>query len=103
MRPATILQNALLGASALLVAGAHFSPDRDHTGPVLSAAVSLVSGAEDTSAAMTAASAPVADVLSGMTRSAVEAFAGVVRPLSRPAGSVTRPEHPPLNQGGNQP
>ena len=33
---------------------------------------------------MTAASAPVADALSGMTRSAVEAFAGVVRPLSRP-------------------
>ena len=84
MRPATLVQNALLGASALLVAGAHFSPDRDHTGPVLSAAVSLVSGAEDTSAAMTAASAPVADALSAMTRSAVEAFAGVVRPLSRP-------------------
>ena len=84
MRLATILQNALLGASAVLIAGAHFSPDRDHTGPVLSAAVSLVSGIDDTSAAVTAGSTAGSGALAGMTRSAVEAFTGVVRPLSRP-------------------
>ena len=61
MRPATILQNALLSASALIVAGAHFSPDRDHAGPVLAAAVSLVSGTDDTSAAVTAARQPTTD------------------------------------------
>jgi hypothetical protein len=84
MRPAAILQNALLGVSALLVAGAHFSPERDHTGPVLSKAVSLVSGTGDTSAAVIGGSATTSGAVSGMTRSAVEKFAGVVRPLSRP-------------------
>jgi hypothetical protein len=83
MRPVAILQNALLGASALLVAGAHFSPDRDHNGPVLNAAVSLVSG-DDTSAAVGAGSAAETGTHVSVTRSAVAAFAGVVRPLSRP-------------------
>ena len=84
MRPATLLQNALLGASAIIVAGAHFSPDRDHTGPILNAAVSLVSGTDDTSAAVAATTYVGTGALTSVTRSAVEAFAGVVRPLSRP-------------------
>src|SRR5215203_1788111 len=50
MRPAVILQNALLGASALLIAGAHFAADSDQNGPVLSAAVDFVGGNEDASA-----------------------------------------------------
>lgn len=84
MRPAVILQNALLGASALVVAGAHFSPDRDHNGPVLSKAVSLVSRPADTSAAVATGAATTSGAIAGMTRSALAAFTGVVRPLSRP-------------------
>ena|SRR5215213_237711 len=84
MRPAAILQNALLGASALLIAGAHFAPDRDHTGPVLNAAVALVRGTPDTSAAVTADSTGTAGALAGITRSAIATLSGAVRPLSRP-------------------
>jgi len=83
MRPAAILQNALLGASALLIAGAHFAADSDQNGPVLSAAVDFVGGNEDTSAAMVADST-VETALASLTRSALSAFTGVVRPLSRP-------------------
>ena len=83
MRPAAFLQNTLLGASALLIAGAHFAPDRDHTGPVLDAAVTFVNGSKDTSATVEASST-IEDGLAGLTRSAVAAFTGVVRPLSRP-------------------
>lgn len=83
MRPATILQNALLGASALLIAGAHLAPDRQRNGPILNAAVSLVSGA-DTSASARSDSGSAVSPLAGMTRSALAAFTGVVRPLSRP-------------------
>jgi hypothetical protein len=81
MRSATILQNALLGASALLVAGAHFAPDRDHTGPVLTAAVEFVGGKPDSTA--TAASEGGSSI-AAVTQAALSAFAGVVRPLSRP-------------------
>jgi hypothetical protein len=88
MRPATIFQNALLGASALLIAGAHFSPDRDHNGPILEAAVSLVRGT-DTSATVAMDSAAGNGSLASLTRSAVAAFAGAVRPLSRPEALET--------------
>lgn len=84
MRTNAILQNALLGASALLVVGAHFAPDRDRTGPVLDAAVSFVGGGKDSSAASVADSTDEIGVLAGLTRSAVAAFAGAVSPLSRP-------------------
>jgi hypothetical protein len=84
MRPSTILQNALLGASALLIAGAHFAPDRDHNGPVLDAAVSFLGGAKDTSGSAMADSAESSGALAGLTRSALAAFTGAVRPLSRP-------------------
>jgi hypothetical protein len=80
MRSATILQNALLGASALLVAGAHFAPDRDHTGPVLTAAVEFVGGKADSAVSPTMDGTAIAAV----TQAALSAFAGVVRPLSRP-------------------
>lgn len=83
MRPATILQNALLGASALLIAGAHFVPDRDHNGPILNAAVSLVAGKGD-SAVVAPDSTDAGGMLASLTRSALDAFAGAVQPLSRP-------------------
>ena len=84
MRPATIIQNALLGASALLIAGAHFAPDRDYNGPVLDAAVSFVGGSRHTSNTFVADSAEVTGGLASLTRSALAAFTGAVRPLSRP-------------------
>ena len=43
MRPPKYLQNVLVGAAALVFAGAHFAPDREQNGPVLTAAVSFVS------------------------------------------------------------
>ncbi|HKH92115.1 MAG TPA: murein L,D-transpeptidase catalytic domain family protein [Gemmatimonadaceae bacterium] len=84
MRASTILQNALLGASALLIAGAHFVPDRDHNGPVLDAAVSFVGGSRETSDGAIADSSFEEGALAGLTRSALAAFTGAVRPLSRP-------------------
>jgi hypothetical protein len=84
MRTSAILQNALLGASALLVAGAHFASDRDHRGPVLDAAVSFLDGSKETNAANVADSAVASDGLAGLTRSAIAAFTGAVKPLSRP-------------------
>jgi hypothetical protein len=84
MRPATILQNALLGASALLIAGAHFAPERNHNGPVLDAAVKFVGGPRDSSNLAAADSNEGSGALLGLTRTALAAFTGSVRPLSRP-------------------
>jgi hypothetical protein len=84
LRPATIFQNALLGASALLIVGAHFSAERDHSGPVLDAAVSFIGGSRDTSSIAAPNSADNSGALVGLTRSALAAFTGSVRPLSRP-------------------
>ena len=84
MRPAAILQNALLASSALLIAGAHFAPDRDRTGPVLQAAVSFVGGDVDLGSTTVADSTERVSSLSALTRSALAAFTGVVKPLSRP-------------------
>jgi hypothetical protein len=82
MRSATILQNVLLGASALLVAGAHFVPDRDHAGPVLTAAVEFVGGRADST--LSTSADDDATGIAAVTQAALSAFAGMVRPLSRP-------------------
>jgi hypothetical protein len=78
MRPPKYVQSVLLGASALLVASAHYAPQRDHNGPVLTAAVSFVS---PTPAVTTS---PSTERVAGVTKAAVDAFTGLVRPLSRP-------------------
>lgn len=85
MRPPKYLQNVLVGASALLFAGAHFAPNREQNGPVLSAAVKFVSPKPAVSAMTTNGTGTVATV----TRAALDAFAGVVRPLSRPQALET--------------
>src|SRR5215211_4931534 len=80
MRPPRYFQNILVGASALLFAGAQFAPNKDESGPVLTAAVKFVTPkAEASSADSSGANAIVA-----VTKTALNAFAGVVRPLSRP-------------------
>ena len=76
------LQNVLVGASALVFAGAHVIPGTDESGPVLRAAVAFVSAGTVTtySGSNTTGSGSVAAV----TKTALEAFTGAVRPLSRP-------------------
>jgi hypothetical protein len=78
MRPPRYLQNVLLGASALLVAGAHFVPDRQRNGPVLTAAVSFVAPEQPD------APASSGSVVATFTKAALEKFAGAVRQLSQP-------------------
>jgi len=79
MRPPRYLQNVLLGASALIIAGAHFTPDRQQNGPVLTAAVAFVTPKTPDSSATTGN-----DLVATFTKAALEKFAGAVRPLSRP-------------------
>lgn len=76
------MQNVLLGGTALVFAGAHVVPGADHSGRVLNAAVSFVTAKPVTITSATAASATGA--VATVTRAALDAFAGTVRPLSRP-------------------
>src|SRR5437764_14328965 len=89
MRKGFLVQNTLLGASALLVAAAHFMPERDHTGPVLNAAVTFVNGADSTTSTAGSAVSTADGEVAGVTEAAVSAFAGVVRGLSRPEALET--------------
>src|SRR5437868_4361884 len=82
MRSVTSLHNVLVGASALLFAGAQFSPRHDQSGPVLTAAVSFVAGHPAASASSNGT--PAASTISEITTAALSAFANVVRPLSHP-------------------
>lgn len=81
MRPPKYVQNVLLGASALLIAGAYFMPERQQTGPVLTAAVSFVSG---TTKAESDGAVSASGAVATVTKAALDAFSGAVRPLSRP-------------------
>lgn len=77
------LLNVLVGGSALLFAGAQFTPGADESGPVLNAAVAFVSATS--SGDVTEDGGGV----SGVTRTALNALSGVVRPLSRPQALET--------------
>ena len=81
MRPPKYVQNVLVGASALVFAGARLVPGHDQSGPVLTAAVKLVAG---TPVASTPSDANASAArVSSVARAAVEALTDVVRPLSR--------------------
>ena len=82
MRPARPVQNVLVVGSALLFAASLFVPRRDQSGPVLSAATTFVRGAVTTESAGEVAG--TRGDLGAVTRTALDAFAGIVRPLSRP-------------------
>jgi len=86
MRLSPTLQQVLLGASALIVAGSTVVTGRDESRPVVDAAVSMV-GANTTHLreAMSPATAvtPENEVASE-TRTALDAFVSLVRPLSHP-------------------
>jgi hypothetical protein len=84
MRKPTSIQNLLVGASAVVFAGAHFvspGPGREQNGPVLKAAVAFVSAKPVTTGSTGAAVAT--DAVAAITKSALSALAGAVRPLSR--------------------
>jgi hypothetical protein len=83
MRPPKYLQNILVGASALIFAGAHFLPNREQqNGPVLKAAVSFVSAKPVTSISNGEVSSEGA--VATFTKTALGAVGGAVRQLSRP-------------------
>ncbi|MDB4881330.1 MAG: hypothetical protein JWL95_96, partial [Gemmatimonadetes bacterium] len=72
MRSAISLQNVLVGVSALLFAGAHFMPDRDRSGPVLTAAVAFV--APKPAASSATGGVAMTNALSAVTTAALDAF-----------------------------
>ncbi len=80
MRPPQYIPNVIIGVSALLFAAARFAPATEANGPVLRAATSFVKG--DSSSARDAADRTVVSVAK-VTRTALEAFTRLVRPLSR--------------------
>lgn len=68
-----LIQNALIGATAVLCIGARLVPGNDTSGPVLTAAVSAVRGTPAEPSGLAIA-----------TKTALDAFSAVVRPLSHP-------------------
>jgi hypothetical protein len=81
-----VLLNAAIGAVALGFVGAHLSPQPPRNGPVLTAAVEFATGnlTADSAAGETAESGTAALTVAAATRSALDAFADAVRPLSHP-------------------
>ncbi|MEO8910727.1 MAG: murein L,D-transpeptidase catalytic domain-containing protein [Gemmatimonadaceae bacterium] len=79
------LANGLIGAVALIFAGARVTPGANGHGPVLSGAASLVAGTRPSIPADGAAS----DGLLAKATTAVSAFAKAVRPLSHPKALET--------------
>lgn len=71
--------NLLVGASAVVFAGAQFNPGNDEAGPVLTAAVRFVSPRIDANSSRNAGGS-----VSEVTKTALSALAGSVRSLSRP-------------------
>ena len=91
MRKGFLVQNVLIGAGALLVAAGFVMPERDHTGPVLNAAVSFVNGG-DSSASLATRAVTTTDggeVDGDVATAAVNAFSGIVRGLSHPEALAT--------------
>lgn len=80
MRRPKYLQNVVIGAAAVLIAGSHFVPGHDQPGPVLTAATSFVTGR-----AAAEPSAPVVTTgAAAEAQTALAALSGSVRQLSRP-------------------
>jgi hypothetical protein len=80
------LQNVFVGAAAVIVAGALFAPGRDSNGPVLTAATSFVTGSTVASDSILSSASTISSssALATQTKSALDAFASAVRPLSHP-------------------
>ena len=76
------LKNVLIGATAVVFAGARFVPSHNQPGPVLTAATAFVSG-HALNASSPAVAGPVG-VVAAATTSALAAFASEAGKLSRP-------------------
>ena len=83
MRLSPTLQQVLLGASALVFAGSTVVTGRDESKPVIDAAVRVV-GANTTHLRHAVSSVAPDDEVASATKSALEAFESIVRPLSHP-------------------
>jgi hypothetical protein len=81
MRHTRHVQNILIGATAFVFAGTRFAPSHDKSGPVLTAATALVTGAK---ASDSSASAVGSSAIATRTRAALNALVGSVRQLSHP-------------------
>lgn len=79
MRPPKYLQNILVGASALVFAGARVAPSPDAQGPLLDVAVTFVSPKPS----VPSSTIPGSPALAAVTK-ALSSFAGAVGPLSHP-------------------
>jgi len=79
------LHNVLIGAAAVVVAGALFAPDHTESGPVLRPAATFVTVASSPAdSTLIASSAVSTNVLALQTKAALGSLASVVRPLSHP-------------------
>ena len=74
------LKNGLIGAFALILVGARFTPGADPRGPVLFGPATLVAGTRSA----VSAEETTRDGLLAKSSAAVHAFAAAVRPLSHP-------------------
>ena len=83
MRSGKLIRNVLVGASAVIFAAAHVAPRPTTSGPVLTAALDFVS--PKPVLASTLSSNRTGTAIAEVTRAALDAFSGDVRPLSRPA------------------
>ena len=82
MRAPKYVLNGLLGVSAIVFGSARFVHAPVQNGPVLSAAVTFVTHSPSVPEGSPARGA--AEAVAAVTRSALGAFSGAVRPLSRP-------------------
>jgi hypothetical protein len=80
-RSGKLIQNMLVGTSAVLFAAAHVAPRPQTSGPVLTAAMDFVSPKPAMASTTTETRS---NAIAEVTHAAVEAFTAVVRPLSRP-------------------
>ena len=85
MRTSRRLQNVLIGAAAVLVAGTQLLPDHEQQGPVMATATALLSGKPLTVAAAApaeSASIEAGTAVNALTKDAVSALSDKVRKLS---------------------
>ena len=79
MRKGFLIQNVLLGATALTIVGTQLMPERDHTGPVLNAAATFVKGGDSTKSLLAPVITTDDGEVDGGAQAALTAFAGIVR------------------------
>jgi hypothetical protein len=86
MRLNKYTQNLLIGAAAVVLAGAQVLPRHQQSGPVLKAVSTvLASSPADSVPVSSARAGAMASGIAGEVQAAIGAFSGIVRPLSDPS------------------